>query len=274
MNFFDPIAMLELALIGVAAGFGAGLLGIGGGTVIVPLLLAILTRRGVAPEVVMHITIGTSLGSVCVSAVSAAYTHWRKGNVDPRDVPPLVVASVTGAVLASGIAAALSGELLRRAFGVFMILTGLRMMVPARGARAGEADAGRKTDFKTLGAIGGTAGLLSAFFGVGGGVIAVPMLTGLARFPIHRALGTSSAMIIFTAVAGIASYVWNGWGAPGLPEGAVGYFLPSAWLLIVAASFPSAWVGAHAAGRISPARLRLVFGVFILAVGVKLAAFS
>lgn len=216
----------------------------------------------------MHLTVGTSLGVVLVSALASVLTHGRAGNVAGRAVPPLALASVAGAYLGARAAGAVAGPALERAFGAFMILVAARFVF-ARGPAAAREASPSSNPFG-LGAIGALAGFVSAFFGVGGGVVAVPMLSGLAHFPLLRAIGTSSAMIVASASAGLATHVAEGLGHPGLPKGALGFFLPLGWALIAGASALAARAGARVATRAQPERLRRVFGVLLAVVGIRM----
>ncbi|MCA9773500.1 MAG: TSUP family transporter, partial [Myxococcales bacterium] len=173
LGLLHPSSILSLAGIGVAAGFVAGLLGIGGGVLIVPLLLTVLRAHGVDPRVVMHLTVGTSLGVVLANSIAGTLTHRAAGNVASRGLPALALASVAGAFAGARAAAAVAGQDLQRVFGGFMLLVAARFLL-GRGGRAEAADAGAPvTSAPLLGGIGALGGFVSAFFAVCGGAGAV-----------------------------------------------------------------------------------------------------
>jgi len=121
--------------------------------------------------------------------------------------------------------------------------------------------------------LGAAAGFLAGFFGVGGGVFSIPIMYTLLHFPLKRALGTSSATIVLTALAGVAGYVVQGWRNPLLPAGTIGFVDYLHALPIIAGTIPLAIVGARLSEKTHPATLRRIFAAFLLVVAIKLFFF-
>lgn len=253
-----------LLVVGAAAGFLAGLLGIGGGLVIVPALAWLLAER--AGEAAMHMAIATSLATILGTGSASVLAHHRRGAVDWPLVVRLAPALVAGSLLAAWIADRLSGLQLALLFGLFCWFAAWRLafagdlpeLRPRPPARGGE-----------LSAIGLGIGLISALVGIGGGTLTVPYLRW-RRQQIHGAVATSAACGLPIALAGAASYVVVGTDAAGLPGPRLGYVHVPAWLGIMAASVITAPLGARAAHRLPTGGLQRVFALFLVAVGALL----
>lgn len=262
--------MLEILLIylalGSVAGVMAGLLGIGGGVVLVPGLLAAFALQGIAPAAGMHTAVATSLGCIAVTAVSSIRAHHAHGAVDWSIVaaltPGLLAGSLGGAVLADHI----DGATLQRVFGVAALLLGARMLLARGSAASGQAALPSRAG---LAAAGGGIGAISALIGIGGGSLTVPFLSwrGVAMV---RAVGTSAACGLPIALAGSAGFVWAGWSAPDRMPFSLGYVLLPAVVGICVASVLTAPVGARLAHRLPATRLKRAFGALLVVVGVRL----
>lgn len=265
MSIFAPHVLLLFVLVGCAAGFIAGLMGIGGGIILIPLFLWAFKVAGMAPEIIVHVAFGTSLAIIIPTAFSSTLAHRKRGNVDWHQVFPMVGGSLLGVVIGSSFAAGLSGETLKACFGTMQIGVGSYMLL-------------RRTPVLVSGvvphplprmlAIGLIVGTFAAFFGVGGGVIAVPLMVLFLRQSMHHAVGNSSGLMIFSAIFGTASYVWHGWNLPQLPPYSLGYVNLLVAALIIPSTIVFAKQGAKVAARTSHARLVRLFALFIIAVGV------
>ncbi len=257
------VVSIFLAL-GAVVGILAGLLGIGGGLVIVPILVYLLPGQGAAPSQVMHLALGTSLGSIIFTAVSSALAHHRRGAVNwplvLRISAGIVVGTFSGACLASF----LNTRILKLIFVVFLYYVGIQML------------SGRKPKAtRTLpGPVGTTAvgmgiGALSSLVGIGGGTMSVTFFLW-CNMSIHQAIGTSAAIGFPIAVAGAAGYLWRGLAASGLPPYAAGYLYLPALLGIGCASILTAPLGARLAHRLPVTQLKKIFATLILLVATKM----
>jgi len=242
---------------------------VGGGIVMVPLLLLIFDQLGyLNRDLLFHVAAGTSLAVIVPTAMSSTRTHARYGNV----LWPSVLAMAPGGLLAvhlsSLVAARTSGGALCTAFGVLLMLVSTQMLFFTPRPRAGPLP---MPDWLSFFLTGAAAGALSFFFGVGGGIVAVPMLVLLLRTPIHQAVGTSSALIVFLAIYGTARNGVIGRGVPGLPEFSWGYVNMLAAACMMPASILMARVGAHLANRVDAIWLRRIFAVVVALEGLRLA---
>lgn len=251
---------------GAAAGFFSGLLGIGGGLVVVPLLTFIFGVQGnVAPEVAMHVAVATSLSSILFTSVSSARAHARRGSVDWHFVRGLAPGIVAGTLIGSFGAAYIPGFGLRAFFVMFLVCIATQMLLDlypsARPAAPGPA---------TLAGAGLIIGGVSSLVGLGGGSLTVPFLRWCGT-TMHRAVGTSSAVAWPIAVAGTFGFVASGWENPLLPAWSLGYVNLPATLGIACTSVFFAPLGARLAHALPVPVLRRVFAVFLYATAADMA---
>lgn len=250
-------------LLGSLAGTLAGLFGIGGGLIIVPALVFAFELQGIAPEVSMHLAVGTSLATIVVTGASSALGHYRRGSIHQEWFLSLLPGLMLGAIGGVFIAGNLSGGLLGLLFGLFILAVALRMAL-GRGPEPGALHPGRTT----MGVAGAVIGAISALFGIGGGTLNVPWLTRCGA-TMTQAVGTSSACGLPIALFGAVTFIVVGWGAERLPPGATGYVMWPAFLGIVLASVPFARVGVRLAHFLPARALRLAFAALLAVVGIK-----
>ncbi len=258
-------AAVAFAAVGTVAGLLAGLLGIGGGAVIVPALLVLLPTLGKDGAWTAHQAVATSLATVVAAGSASALSHHRRGAVRwalvTRLVPGLLAGAACGALLAGWV----PGSWLKRLFGLFLLVSGARML------RAAPTSAPRRPlPGRLLTAASAGMGAVSAVLGIGGGVLLVPFLArhGLA---LRNAVATSSACGVPLALAGSIGFVLSGWGRAGLAGHSLGFVVWPAALAIAATAVPMASLGARLTHRLPTDALKRVFGVFLLAVGLRLA---
>lgn len=252
------VIILLYLLCGAAAGFFSGLLGIGGGLVVVPLLnLIFAMQSSFAPEVVMHMAVGTSLASILFTAVSSTRSHMRRKSVDWPIVRGIAPGIVLGTIAGSYSAAYISGFGLRAFFVVFLIVTATQMLLDLYPKSTGRMPGAGK-----LTLAGGVIGYISSLAGLGGGGLTVPYLRWCG-VELHRAVGTSAAVAWPIAVTGTIGFIVSGWGDPLLPAYSLGYVNLPAVLGIACTSIFFAPVGARVAHALPVATLRKVFAVFL-----------
>lgn len=261
--------MVELLLIylllGALAGLVAGLLGVGGGIVIVPVLVLLFQAQGFSEINIMHLALGTSLATIAVTSISSVIAHHRLGSLNWRLVlwlsPGLIIGAVLGAFLADKVA---SGTL-QRLFGLFEMAVALYMFF---GARFSSASA-RPIAAPELVAAGSVVGTLSAMLGIGGGTMTVPYLTWRGRV-MQEAVAVSSACGFPIAVAGGLGYLLAGLNALSLPPLATGYIYWPAFVGISCASLLLAPQGARLAHRLPVAQLKRLFALILLLIGAAM----
>ncbi len=243
---------------GSLAGFLAGLLGIGGGIILIPAFLAVFPLAGFAPEVIVHVALGTSLGIILPTAISSSLGHRRRGNVQWRQVYWMALGGICGATLGASLAAALPGEKLKGLFGLMLILVGLMLLLQHRRLPP-EREAGVPRWQLIL--VGITGGSFSSFFGIGGGVVTVPLLIIGLQLPIHLAVGNASALIVVSSLSGMISYAFHGWGIPQLPPFSLGYVNLLVVALVAPLTILFAQIGVKVAGRLNRDKLLRVFSL-------------
>jgi uncharacterized protein len=268
--------LLALAAGGLA-GFLSGLLGIGGGTILVPFLYLVMAHPEwsgivVDPSQQTAFAHATSLAIIVPTAASGLLSFRRAGMVEWGAIVPLGLAAAAAALVGAQVAVLVPGDLLRAGFGALVLWIGGRMILGKAKVRAETAPAG-SASIRPVPAVlgGGMVGMLSALMGIGGGVIAVPLLVRWARMDLHRVTAASIGIVAFAAPAGILSYAWAGRGVEGLPPGSLGFVsLPLAAALVPGAVL-MAPVGARLNRALPVGRLRLLFGIFLSLVGMRLA---
>ncbi len=254
----EPLLIAELALLGLATGFLAGLLGIGGGMLMVPFLTMILTGRGVHPDLAVKVAIATSMATIVFTSVSSVRAHHQRGAVRWDLVRGLAPGLVLGGALASlGIFALLKGSWLALFFSVFVSFSATQMLLDRKPAptRQVPGTAGQW-------AAGGVIGLLSGLVGAGGGFVSVPFMTW-CNVVIHQAVATSAALGFPIAASNTLGYIIAGQGVAGLPEGTLGYLWLPALGVIACASVLMAPVGAKAAHRLPVRQLKRAFATIL-----------
>ena len=252
-------------LLGMVAGFLAGLLGVGGGLVIVPVLILVFQASHFAPDIIVHMAIATSLATIVFTSLSSIYAHHFHHQAIRWDVvkhlaPGIVVGALLGAVIADMISA--SG--LRRFFGFFELFVALQMGLNLRPY------AGRQLPGKPGQFIAGTViGSISAIVGIGGGTLTVPFLVW-CNVRMQNAVATSSACGLPIAIAGAAGFMLTGLNEVDLPAWSTGYVYWPAWLMIVVSSILFAPLGAKVAHRVPAARLKRFFALLLLLLGLRM----
>ena len=260
--------MPELAAylaVGALTGFFAGLLGIGGGTILVSSLALMFAARGFPAAYVMHFAIGTSLAAIIAGSWSSFRAHHRHGAVDwaiVRRMSPGLLAGVMAGALLSRV---LGNAFLKYFFLGFMLLVTVQMVFGMRPAAGRELPGSVGLSLLAL-----AIGLCSSFFGGGAAALGVPFLTW-CNVTMHRAIGTVAAMGFPVAIAGAVGYAVAGWSVPDRPAGSVGFVYLPAFAGIAVTSIVVAPWGVKLAHRLKGATLRRIFALFLLALAAKMA---
>ncbi len=260
----DLALLLTIYLaLGALAGVLAGLFGIGGGLVIVPVLIFGFARQGVSGDVAAHLAVGTSLATIIFTSLSSIRSHHQHRAVRWELFRPMALGIVIGAMLGAWTASLLPGDVLELVIGVFVILVGLKMLLDVR------PKPGRDVPARPgLVAAGGGVGWASAIFGIGGGTLTVPFLSW-CNVRMQQAVGTSAACGLPIAVAGALTNVATGWQSPELPSYSLGFIYLPALLGIVPTSVLFARLGAALAHRLDAALLKRIFALILLVIGVR-----
>jgi|WetSurMetagenome_2_1015567.scaffolds.fasta_scaffold00607_17 uncharacterized protein len=249
---------------GSIAGFLAGLLGVGGGVVIIPILMFIFAAQHFPADHMIHIAVGTSLASIMFTSVSSLRVHHEHNAVNWSIVKSITPGILLGTLIGTFIAAKLPAGLLKGFFIVFLfyVATQLLLNIRPKPARQLPGTAG-------MIAAGGFIGFVSSFVGIGGGAMSVPFMTW-SNVKMHNAIGTSAAIGFPIAAAGTMGYVLNGWSARNLPDWCFGFVhLPSLAGLVVA-SVLLAPLGARAAHKLPVETLKKIFAALLYIIGTKM----
>ncbi|GBU15336.1 UPF0721 transmembrane protein [Polaromonas sp.] len=254
----EPLIIFELAVLGIATGFLAGLLGIGGGMLMVPFVTIILTHQNVAPNLAVKMAIATSMATIIFTSLSSVRAHHKSGavrwDIVKRLAPGIVVGSIIGSL---GVFALLKGSYLAIFFGLFVSFSATQMFLDKKPkpTRHMPGTGGQL-------AAGGFIGFLSGLVGAGGGFISVPFMTW-CNIPIHNAVATSAALGFPIALANVLGYAISGQSVENLPANSFGYIWLPALLVIAVCSFATAPLGARTAHKIPVSQLKRVFACIL-----------
>lgn len=262
MDWLIPLVGLLAA--GLAAGFAGGVFGIGGGFVVVPALLVMLPLLGGEHSQYAHVAIGTSAATIIITSIRAVLSHHKRGSVDFEILktwaPWVVLGDGIGVLLASHV----DGRVLTLVFATGVLLMSVNFLVPRLGNRV-------ISDTMPMGvtrvAIAGGLGTFSSLLGIGGGTIAIMVMTLCGR-SIHRAVGTASGIGTLIAIPSAIGFAIIGFREPGLPWGSLGFVNLPATVAIASMSMLTAPLGVAAAHSLQPAMLKRVFGIYLIVIAL------
>lgn len=258
-------------LTGLIAGVLAGLFGIGGGVVIVPMLAEIFQRLAFHESVIMHLAIGTSLCVMFFTASMSAFKHHRRGGVDWHIIRVLAPALLCGAFLGTQIGDIFNTALLQFCFSLFLIFTAVNILQTFRGERSYfQVDNPTKKHHLIA---GGTIGILAGLLGIGGGVLTVPWLIQ-AGYHSRIAAGCSSACTLLIAVSGIIGTLIAGSNEPYLPAYSFSFIYLPAVLCVAIASMTAAPFGVYLSYKLPTRILGYLFSGLLVLVASRLAYIS
>ena len=255
---------LAVALSGVVSGLMAGVFGIGGGAVLVPVFYQVFGLLGVEEAVRMHLSVGSSLAIIIPTSLRSFTSHKARGAVDMELLRSFYVPIPVGVVLASLTAALISSEGLRIIFAVITLLVAFRLLFNRESWRIGTEIPGNPA----RGVIGVLIGYFSTLMGIGGGVMNNTFMTLYGR-PMHQAVATSSGVGVMIAIPGTLGYIWAGWGAPGLPIASTGYVNWIAVALIIPIALIVTPWGVRLAHALTRRQLEIAFGLFCVFVSAR-----
>lgn len=254
-----------LALAGSVAGFLAGLLGLGGGMIIVPVVLWAMQMQGAGDTVyAQHIAVGTSFAVMVFTSFSSMMSQKKKGAVDWLVFRNMVPGMIAGVAVGSLMAKILPKEGLQIFFVIFAVVIAVRSLMNAK------PEPTRHLPGKGgLFGMGGIFGVLSSWIGIGGGSLSVPFMV-FCNIPMHKAVGTSAALGWPIALTGAVTYLIAGWQADGLPEGAYGFVYLPAVVVLAAATLVFAPLGVKVSHKLPADRLKQAFGILLLVIAARM----
>lgn len=256
------VAMLAT---GCVAGVLAGLFGIGGGIVIVPVLELTLGFVGVDPAIRMHVAVATSLATIIPTSIASARAHHERQAVDMAIVKRWAIFVLVGALVGAWIAAQVHSRVLAMIFATLALLIAFKMILLPE-SRNLTADVPRGPIVLLIPAM---IGCLSSMMGIGGGTFSVMTLTVFNQ-PIHRAVGTAALMGLVISLPGTIGFVVTGWSDARVPPGSLGYVSLIGFALIAPATVLTAPIGARIAHSFSHKKLSMLFGAFLMIAAARL----
>ncbi|GLR12310.1 UPF0721 transmembrane protein [Chitinimonas prasina] len=258
------LTLLAFLATGCAAGFLAGLLGVGGGLIIVPALIWVFEQHGFPPQHTLHLALGTSLASIVFTSLSSVRAHHGRGAVQWATVKRMGLGLALGTFAGSWLAAQVDSLWLKWFFVAFAYLVAAQMLsgYKPKPSRQLPGAAGLST-------AGGLIGGVSAFVGIGGGSLSVPFMSW-CNVPLQTAVGTSAALGFPIAVGGLLGYAVNGAGLDHLPPWSLGFVYLPALAGIVVASVLMAPLGAAVAHRLPVATLKKCFAALLIIIASKM----
>ncbi|MGK2284702.1 sulfite exporter TauE/SafE family protein [Pedomonas sp. V897] len=262
------LILLSLA-IGSLGGLLAGLLGVGGGIIIVPAVRFLAPVLGLAPDYAMHAAVATSVALIVPTSLSSARSHHRRGAVDFAILKVWGPALGLGSLTAGAVAGFLPTHVLGVIFGVVAMGVG---MLLARG-RPVPVIAPTLPGRPAQGGIAFVIGALSSWMGIGGGSLSVPTLSAFA-VPVHRAVGTSAALGLCISVPGLVGWIISGWNVDSGTAPHFGFIQLVPFGLMLVPMIALAPLGARLAHALPAARLRQIFGIFLIVTALTLLAKS
>ncbi len=262
---------IELLIIGLGSGFVAGLLGIGGGMIMVPILTFLLSGQGIDSSLAVKMAIATSMAVIVFTSISSVRAHHKRGavrwDIVAKLAPGIIIGSLVGSI---GVFSLLKGVYLAIFFGVFVAFSATQMFLNKKPPASREMPG-------TVGQLGmGAAiGMISGLVGAGGGFISVPLMTW-CNVAIHTAVATSAGLGFPIAITNALGYIVSGTSVQGLPPHSFGYIWLPALVLIAGGSVFTAPLGAKAAHSLPVPMLKRVFAsmLYLLAIYMLWKGFS
>lgn len=257
--------VFALLATGALAGILAGLLGVGGGIVIVPVLFHLFTLLGIDEAIKMHVAVGTSLATIIPTSIISARSHAKRGSLDPALLRAWAPALLVGVLLGTWLSGLLRGTTLTAIFASVALLVAANMAFRKQGIVL--SDKLPKAPLKQL--IGAGIGGFSTLMGIGGGTLSVPILS-VFNFPMHRAVGTAAAIGVLISLPGALGFIVTGLGVPGRPPASLGYVNLIGFACIVPMTMLTAPLGARLAHSFDAAKLRRAFAFFLLLTSLRM----
>jgi uncharacterized membrane protein YfcA len=266
------VVLVALGVVGLLVGFLSGLIGIGGGVLIVPFLYFFYAHpswsgTAVPEELLVTMAHATSLFIIVPTAMTGTLTFSRARLVAWQAAVPIALFSVAAAAMGATLAVEMPADALSFAFGLFLAFTGFQMI----GTKPRTEAKPMRLQLWITSLTGTLVGFLSATLGVGGGLVAIPMLLYAVRLDVARVAATSLAVVGLAALSGTITYVVNGVGLPARPPGSFGFVHASAALPILLGSMFAVRWGARANQRVNRKVLRWLFGGAFILMGLRLA---
>jgi hypothetical protein len=264
----DPaLQYVILIFTGILSGTASGLFGVGGGFLLTPVQFLLNTANGMDSTLATRLAFGTSLAVMIPTMISGASAHHKRAAVNWQAAVLMGCAAALGGFAGGTLATHLPGIILRTFFAILLIVTAIRMVWHLRSCQVCEPHG----SFEVYIILGFFIGIVSGIAGIGGGVLLVPVLVIFLGYPMHSAVGTSLACLIFSSTGAAAAYIANGIGVAGLPVYSLGYVNLATFAVLAVTTIPLARFGVRCAHGCSGRSLQILFaGILILMGGIML----
>ena len=256
------VEFLIFGIVGIITGTMAGLFGVGGGLIIVPVMHFILTSNGIVESIAIPLSIGTALTCIIVTSSSAAYSHYQKGSLSLKRFAQLTFGILFGAGFGSSFVINVDSEILKTMLAVFVTIMSLRLFINVQMPKAKN-----EPNFLLFNLSGGVIGYLSSIFGIGGGIFSVPLLK-ISGMEMKKAVGTGAACAFPIALLSSTSYLLLGLNVIGLPEYSIGFIYIPGVIGIVIFSFFFAKLGTKLAHKLNDNFLQYLFAAHLIPVAI------
>jgi len=265
MELHWTIYIGSLVLAGLGSGFVAGLFGVGGGIVRIPIFLFMFPFFGIDSEILMHLAVGTSLTLAVPSAVMASRAQYRAGNLDFGFLRSWIPGLITGVFAGILVMRFTSSKFLEAVFAVVITIAAVHMLLFTERLRLGEqVPEGLKKSLLSF-----PIGTVSMMMGISGGTLTTPLLTAF-NYPIHRCIALATPGGLFISVIGAIGSVINGIGVSGLPSFSLGYIDLTAVIIMIPTVMFSAPLGVRLANHLSQRKLKKIFAAFMVIVALEM----
>ncbi len=263
---WSALALMGGAMViaAVVAGFLAGLFGIGGGAVLVPVFYQLFGLLDVPEAVRMHVSVGTSLAIIVPTSLRSFSKHRTRGAVDMDLLKSFAFAVPAGVICAAIVTSFISGAGLRGIFAVMALLVAIKLLLARASWQLGDDIPGGPVRIVA----GWLIGFFSTFMGIGGGVFNNTFMTLFGR-PMHQSVATSSGVGVLISIPGFLGYILAGLGAAGLPPASIGYVNLIMPALVIPITLLVAPLGVNAAHALSKRQLEVGFGLFLVLVSAR-----
>mgnify|MGYP001418129639 FL=1 len=259
------VYFIGLLITGVIGGLIAGLFGVGGGIVIVPILFWIFTSLNFPNEILMHMAIGSSLATIIPTSISSAIAHYHRGSIEIDIIKKWAPGIFLGAIIGGLSGKYFSVNELKYLFASIAFLVALNMFFKEPLRLGNNFPKSRLLNIIMSSLIG----LVSSLMGVGAGTLGVPALVALS-VPIHKAIGTAAALGLFIAVPATLGLAFSGFNIPNRPPMSIGYVNLIAFFIMFPLTVFFAPVGVKLAHRINQRALKSIFGIFLIITSIKM----
>ena len=258
------IWLIAYVVAGGAVGFLAGLLGIGGGMTLVPILAALFSAQGFAPDRIVHMALATSMASIIFTSMASVREHWKLGGVNIQIVKRMVPGVVAGSLIATVAAGWIPQRHLALSFSLIVFLGATQILLNKKPAAARELPSAGPLFF-----VGTIIGAISGLVSAGGAFLSIPFMLWCG-VPMRTTIGTAAMIGVPLAVVGAVGYIISGWSVPNLPSDTIGFISLTALAGLVCGSVVTAPYGARMAHRLPVTTLKRIFGCLLYLLAAKM----